>query len=141
MKLSLLLMTLLLSALAANSFAGANIYYLYALPTANCIAILNDMQAAGMKVLHTWATGVGAGQKASNNIAGIHDKNALQSGDIHAQTYSVNGFYTNPGALRSFNERITHILNIHKNVLLGNQPWRFFGAYIFGLEPQNELHI
>ncbi|KAJ7899212.1 hypothetical protein B0H14DRAFT_3852892 [Mycena olivaceomarginata] len=34
--------------------------------------------------------------------------------------------------LRSFNERITHILNIHKNALLGNQPWRFFGAYIFG---------
>ncbi|KAJ7899213.1 hypothetical protein B0H14DRAFT_2556780 [Mycena olivaceomarginata] len=69
MKLLLLLMTLLLLALAANSFAGANIYYLYALPTANCIAILNGMQAAGMKVLHTWATGIGAGQKASNNIS------------------------------------------------------------------------
>ncbi|KAJ7331376.1 hypothetical protein DFH08DRAFT_814683 [Mycena albidolilacea] len=56
--------TLLPSALAANSFAGANNYYLYTLPTADRIAILN-----GMQVLRTWVTGVGAGQKVSNNIA------------------------------------------------------------------------
>jgi hypothetical protein len=71
MKLSLIFATLLPSALAANSFAGANVrpapcvnshcecsfdnslpqnYYIYALPTADRIAILNGMQAAGMKV-------------------------------------------------------------------------------------------
>jgi mannan endo-1,4-beta-mannosidase len=41
-------------------------------------------------------------------------------------------------AINAFNQRITHILNIHKNSLLGNQPWSELGAYIFGWEPQNE---
>ncbi|KAJ7331412.1 hypothetical protein DFH08DRAFT_308190, partial [Mycena albidolilacea] len=30
------------------------------------VATLNAMQGAGMKILRTWVTGVGAGQKASN---------------------------------------------------------------------------
>ncbi|KAJ7190329.1 hypothetical protein GGX14DRAFT_606016 [Mycena pura] len=34
---------------AANSFAGTNNYYIWALPTADRIAILDGMQAAGMK--------------------------------------------------------------------------------------------
>ncbi|KAJ7874393.1 glycoside hydrolase family 5 protein [Mycena leptocephala] len=177
MKLSLFFTAFLPAALAANSFAGANNYYIYALPTADRIAILNGMQAAGMKVLRTWVTGVGAGQKASNNIAvrdleangignyddtvlnlidqlmvdahargiklliGMHDKNALQAGDIYGSTYGIDGFYTNAVAINAFNQRITHILNIHKNSLLGNQPWSELGAYIFGWEPQNEPMI
>ncbi|KAJ6498680.1 glycoside hydrolase family 5 protein [Mycena vulgaris] len=160
--------------LAANSFAGANNYYIYALPTADRLAILNGMQAAGMKVLRVWVTGFGAGQKASNNIAvndleakglgnyddtvlnlidqlmvdahargiklliGMHDKNALQGGDIYGSTFGTEGFYTNPTAINAFNQRITHILNIHKNALLGNLPWSDLSPYIFGLEPQNE---
>ncbi|KAF7351808.1 hypothetical protein MVEN_01141700 [Mycena venus] len=177
MKLSPFFVALLPSVLAANSFAGANNYYIYALPTADRIAILNGMQAAGMKVLRTWVTGVGAGQKASNNIAvpdleangignyndavlnlidqlmvdahargiklliGMHDKNALQGGDIYGRTFGLDGFYTNPTAINAFNQRITHILNIHKNALLGNQPWSELGGYIFGWEPQNEPMI
>ncbi|KAJ7024988.1 glycoside hydrolase family 5 protein [Mycena alexandri] len=168
---------LLPSVSGANSFAAANNYYIYALPTADRLAILNGMQAAGMKVLRTWVTGVGAGQKASDNIfvpdleangignyddtvlnlidqlmvdahargikllIGMHDKNALQAGDIYGATYGVDGFYTNPVAINAFNQRITHILNIHKNALLGNQPWSDLSAYIFGLEPQNEPMI
>jgi hypothetical protein len=67
--------------------------------------------------------------------------------------YSVGDFYTNPDAacltlshissvnhsptvISAFNRRITHTLNIHENALLGNQPWSFLGAYIFGLEPK-----
>jgi mannan endo-1,4-beta-mannosidase len=66
--------------------------------------------------------------------------------------YGVGDFYTNPDAacltlshiiceslptvISAFNRRITHTLNIHKNALLGNQPWNFLGAYIFGLEPK-----
>ncbi|KAJ7692422.1 hypothetical protein B0H17DRAFT_1200484 [Mycena rosella] len=49
--------------------------------------------------------------------------NALQGGDIYGTTYSVEGFYTNPAAINNFDQRITHILNMHKNALLGNQPW------------------
>ncbi|KAJ7246835.1 glycoside hydrolase family 5 protein [Mycena haematopus] len=173
MKFAFLLGALLPSALAANSFAGANNYYIYALPTADRIAILNGMQAAGMKVLRTWVTGIGAGQKASDNIAvpdleangiGNYDDtvlnlidqlmvdahargikllivNALEGGDIYGKTYGVDGFYTNSAAINAFNQRITHILNIHKNSLLGNQPWSDLSAYIFGLEPQNEPMI
>ncbi|KAJ7097501.1 glycoside hydrolase family 5 protein [Mycena crocata] len=182
MKLALLwlastLLSLSPTILAANSFAAANNYYIYALPTADRLAILNGMQAAGMKVLRTWVTGVGAGQKASNNVAvrdleanglqnyndtvltlidqlmvdahtrgiklliGMHDKNALQGGDIYGSTYGDHDFYTNPAAINNFNQRITHILNIHKNALLGNRPWSELGEYIFGLEPQNEPMI
>ncbi|KAK7013753.1 glycoside hydrolase superfamily [Favolaschia claudopus] len=180
MKLTLGFLSIALAlpcALAANSFAGANNYYIYALPTADRIAILDGMKAAGMKVLRTWVTGVGAGQKNSNNIAvpdleaggignyndqvlnlidqlmvdahargiklliGMHDKNALQGGDIYARTYTVNGFYTRADAINAFNQRITHILNIHKNALLGNQAWSNLSPYIFGLEPQNEPMI
>jgi hypothetical protein len=70
MKLNFILCALLPSALAANSFAGANVcllfpasresrvgltlwpqnYYIYALPQADRITILDGMQAAGMKV-------------------------------------------------------------------------------------------
>ncbi|KAJ6449376.1 glycoside hydrolase family 5 protein [Mycena sanguinolenta] len=177
MKLALLLGALLPSAFAANSFAGANNYYIWALPTADRIAILDGMQAAGMKVLRTWVTGLGAGQKASDSISvpdleangignyddtvlnlidqlmvdahargiklliGMHDVNALEGGDIYGRTYGTEGFYTNPTAINAFNQRITHILNIHKNSLLGNQPWSDLSAYIFGLEPQNEPMI
>ncbi|KAJ6584021.1 hypothetical protein DFH09DRAFT_1308727 [Mycena vulgaris] len=31
-------------------------------------------------------------------LIGMHDENALQSGDIYCSTYGVDGFYTNPGA-------------------------------------------
>ncbi|KAJ6562737.1 glycoside hydrolase family 5 protein [Mycena vulgaris] len=180
MRLALLctaLLPLLPPALAANSFAGANNYYVYSLPQADRLTLLNGMQAAGMKVLRTWVTGHAAGQKNSNNIAvadleakgigsyddtilnmidqlmveahargiklliGMHDKNALQGGDIYGSTYGTEGFYTNPVAINAFNQRITHILNTHKNALLGNLPWSDLSAYIFGLEPQNEPMI
>ncbi|KAJ7509047.1 glycoside hydrolase family 5 protein [Mycena galericulata] len=171
------LIPLLTPALAANSWAGANNYFAYALPEADRIALLDGMQAAGMKVLRTWVTGVGAGQKDSDNIAvpdleangignyddtvlnlidqlmvdahargiklliGMHDVNALESPDVYGSTYGTEGFYTNAAAINNFNQRITHILNIHKNSLLGNQPWSDLSAYIFGLEPQNEPMI
>ncbi|KAF8146714.1 glycoside hydrolase, partial [Mycena galopus ATCC 62051] len=44
-------------------------YYIYALPQVDRLAILSGMQTAGMKVLRTWVTGFGAGQKASDNVA------------------------------------------------------------------------
>jgi hypothetical protein len=71
MKLALFLTALIPSTLAANSFSGANVrfvqpfrartltylcpvfhqnYFIYALPTADRIAILDGMQAVGMKV-------------------------------------------------------------------------------------------
>ncbi|KAF7354314.1 hypothetical protein MVEN_01119800 [Mycena venus] len=143
MKLTPFFTALLPSVLAANSFAGGqrarwwhgtqnhcltlylHNYYIYALATADRIAILNGMQAAGIKVLRTWVTVVGAGQKASNNIAGMHDKNALQGGDIYDRpSASMVSTSTRVTAINAFNQRITHILNIHKNTLLGNQPWK-----------------
>uniref|UniRef100_A0A0W0F991 mannan endo-1,4-beta-mannosidase n=1 Tax=Moniliophthora roreri TaxID=221103 RepID=A0A0W0F991_MONRR len=161
----------------ANSFAGANNYYIYSLPDADRHAILDGMQAAGMKVLRTWVTGHDAGQKGSNSRAvpdlehngigtydetildqidqlmvdahargiklliGMHDKNSLQAGDIYGQRYGDRNFYTDPDAINNFNQRITHILNIHKNKLLSNRPWSELGGYIFGYESQNEPMI
>ncbi|KAJ7903193.1 glycoside hydrolase superfamily [Mycena leptocephala] len=69
MKLALFLAALIPSTLAANSFSGANNYFIYALPTADRIAILDGMQAVGMKVLRTWVNGFTTGQKAGKNIA------------------------------------------------------------------------
>ncbi|KAJ7192125.1 glycoside hydrolase [Mycena pura] len=196
---------------AANSFAGTNNYYIWALPDADRVAILDGMQAAGMKVLRTWVTGVAAGQKSTDapavpdleanglgnyddtvldmidqlmvdahargiklligqrplpaaapltsspgrharqcvlSVPRIHARpahrppeNALQAGDIYGSTFGDEGFYTNPTAINAFNQRITHILNVHKNALLGNQPWSDLSAYIFGLEPENEPMI
>ncbi|KAJ4470209.1 glycoside hydrolase family 5 protein [Lentinula aciculospora] len=63
----------------------------------------------------------------------------LKSGDIYGSTYGIEGFYTSTDAINAFNQRITHILNIHKNSLLGNQPWSELGGYIFGYEAQNEF--
>ncbi|KAJ7617906.1 glycoside hydrolase family 5 protein [Roridomyces roridus] len=177
MKFLLLLAALIQSTWAANSFAGSNNYYAWALPDADRAALLDGMQAAGMKVLRTWVTGLGAGQKGSDSVAvpdleangignyddtvlnridqlmvdahargiklliGMHDVNALEGGDIYGSTYGTEGFYTNSAAINNFNQRITHILNGHKNALLGNQPWSDLSAYIFGLEPQNEPMI
>ncbi|KAJ3822789.1 glycoside hydrolase family 5 protein [Lentinula raphanica] len=172
---SLLLLPLV--TFAANSFAGANNYYAYALPESDRINLLNGIQAAGMKVLRTWVTGQSAGQKGSDSVAvpdleangignyddtilnlidqlmvdahargiklliGMYDQNSLQAGDIYGSTYGVEGFYTNADAINAFNQRITHILNIHKNSLLDNQPWSELGGYIFGYEAQNEPMI
>ncbi|KAF8826204.1 hypothetical protein HHX47_DHR6000617 [Lentinula edodes] len=162
---------------AANSFAGANNYYAYALPESDRITLLDGMQAAGMKVLRTWVSGQTAGQKKSDSVAvpdleangignyddtilnlidqlmvdahargiklliGMYDQNSLQAGDIYGRTYGVEGFYTSSVAIDAFNQRITHILNIHKNSLLDNQPWSELGGYIFGYEAQNEPMI
>ncbi|KAG5638029.1 hypothetical protein H0H81_002230 [Sphagnurus paluster] len=68
-------------------------------------------------------------------------ENSLQAGDIYGKKYGQTGFYTNPSAIDDFNQRITYILNIHKNKLLGNRPWSELSAYIFGLEAQNEPMI
>ncbi|KAF9461513.1 glycoside hydrolase family 5 protein [Collybia nuda] len=180
MRLSLSIFTALLyasSALAANSFAGANNYYAFSLPDTERHALLDGMKAAGMKVLRTWVTGHEAGQKGSNNrkvldleangirnyndtildlidqlmvdahdrgiklLIGMHDKNSLQAGDVYGRKYGQYNFYTDPNAIDDFNQRITHILNIHKNKLLGNKPWSELSAHIFGLEAQNEPMI
>ncbi|KAF8181936.1 hypothetical protein K438DRAFT_1601245, partial [Mycena galopus ATCC 62051] len=61
--------------------------------------------------------------------------------DVYGKTYGTEGFYTNPAAINAFNQRITHILNTHKNALLGNQPWSDLSAHIFGLEPQNDPEV
>ncbi|KAF8181368.1 glycoside hydrolase family 5 protein [Mycena galopus ATCC 62051] len=168
MKVNLCFTALLPSALAANSWAGANNYYIYALPQVDRLAILTGMQTAGMKVLRTWVTGFGAGQKASDNVA-VNDleanglgtyndtvldlidqlmvriklliENALRGGDNYNATYGLEGFYTNASAISTFNARITHILSTHKNALLGNRSWSELSDYIFGLEAQNEPMI
>lgn len=70
--------------------------------------------------------------------------------------YTEEGFYTSSAALNDYNQvrhelqriqqcclhglqRITHILNIHKNSLLGNQPWSDLSEYIIGYDVMNEL--
>ena len=40
------------------------------------------------------------------------------------------------GAINNFNQRITHILNGHKNSLVSNLPWSYLSAYIIGYEAQ-----
>ncbi|KAL0062007.1 hypothetical protein AAF712_011163 [Marasmius tenuissimus] len=167
------------SALAANSFAGANNYFIYSLPDTDRHAILDGMKAAGMKVLRTWVTGHTSGQKNSSNtdipdlehngigtyddkildqidqlmvdahargiklLIGMHDKNSLQfdNNDVYRKRYGERNFYTDPDAINNFNQRITHIMNIHKNKLLNNKPWSELGGYIFGYEAQNEPMI
>ncbi|KAJ3782161.1 glycoside hydrolase family 5 protein [Lentinula aff. detonsa] len=177
LTLSFFLLAPLKGAFAANSFAGASNYYAYALPESDRIALLDGMQAAGMKVLRTWVSGQSAGQKGSDSVAvpdleangignyddtilnlidqlmvdahargiklliGMYDQNSLQAGDIYGSTYGVEGFYTNADAINAFNQRITHILNIHKNSLLDDQPWSELGGYVFGYEAQNEPMI
>ncbi|KAJ7247105.1 glycoside hydrolase family 5 protein [Mycena rebaudengoi] len=71
MKFFLLATALLPTVLGANSFAGSNNYYAFALPQADRLVLLDGMKAAGMKVLlkRCTVTGVGAGQKASSNFA------------------------------------------------------------------------
>ncbi|THU76946.1 hypothetical protein K435DRAFT_121856 [Dendrothele bispora CBS 962.96] len=71
-------------------------------------------------------------------LIGMYDQNSLLANDLYAQRFGTSGFYTNPDAINIFNQRITHILNIHKNSLLGNRPWSELGGYIFGYEAQNE---
>ncbi|EPQ51226.1 glycoside hydrolase [Gloeophyllum trabeum ATCC 11539] len=55
--------------LAANSWTGANNYYVYTLPTGEQETLFQAMSDAGMKVLRTWVTGLDAGQKDSDNSA------------------------------------------------------------------------
>jgi len=74
-------------------------------------------------------------------LIGMHDVNSLEAGDVYGAKYGTSGFYTNADAINNFNQRITHILNTHKNSLLGNQPWSELSEYIFGFEPQNEPMI
>jgi len=163
---------------AANSFAGANNYYAYSLPQSERIALLEAMQAADMKVLRTWVSGHGSGQKNSDNSAvndlewqgvgtyddtilnqidtfmveahqysiklliGMYDVNSLHAGDVYSNKYGGwENFYTNSDAINMFYQRITYILNTHKNSQLNNQPWSELSAYIFGFEPQNEPMI
>ncbi|KZV91731.1 glycoside hydrolase, partial [Exidia glandulosa HHB12029] len=162
---------------AFASFAGANNYYAYALPSNERSALLQSMNAAGMKVLRTFVNGVGTGQKNSSNIAVndlepttirqyddtilnkidqlmveahawnikllicIYDKNVLAARGPYKTKYTESGFYTSAAALDDYNQRITHMLNTHKNALLNNQPWSFLGAYIFGYSVMNEPMI
>ncbi|KZT25900.1 glycoside hydrolase family 5 protein [Neolentinus lepideus HHB14362 ss-1] len=55
--------------LTANSWTGANNYYVHTLPTSEQESLFQAMSDAGMKVLRTWVTGLGSGQKNSDNRA------------------------------------------------------------------------
>ncbi|KAF8877913.1 glycoside hydrolase superfamily [Infundibulicybe gibba] len=128
------------AAYGASSFAGANNYFAYSLPDADRHALLDGMQAAGMKVLRTWVTGHAAGQKNSNNV---------QVPDLEA------------GGIRNYNDAILNQIDqlmvdahargikllIENSLLAGDVysakygPWSDLSAYIFGLEAQNEPMI
>ncbi|THU76947.1 glycoside hydrolase family 5 protein [Dendrothele bispora CBS 962.96] len=73
-------------------------------------------------------------------LIGMYDQNSLLAKDLYGQKFGTSGFYTNPDAIKIFNQRITHILT-HKNSLLDNRPWSELGGYIFGYEAQNEPMI
>ncbi|KAJ7305427.1 hypothetical protein DFH08DRAFT_976355 [Mycena albidolilacea] len=114
--------------------------------TADLITILNGMQAAGMKVLRPWVTGVGAGQRASNNIAlrdleangiGNYDDTVLNwidrftyryghglmlmAAKTSAQTHGVDGSHTNPGAaLFTFSQNFILILSVNGSLAVIN---------------------
>ena len=52
--------------------------------------------------------------------------------------YTVLTAQSDAAAIENFNNRITYILNGHKNALVDNKPWSELGDYIFGFEAQNE---
>lgn len=75
-------------------------------------------------------------------LISLYDKNVLQSGAVpYASTYGEQGFYTNSAAIGHYNDRITHILNGHKNSQLGNKPWSELSQYIIGYDVLNEPMI
>ncbi|KAF8319990.1 glycoside hydrolase [Clavulina sp. PMI_390] len=75
-------------------------------------------------------------------LIGMYDVNALDAGDVYTAKYgSKDAFFTNSAAVNAFYQRITHILNGHKNSLVSNLPWSELSAYIFGFEPMNEPMI
>jgi len=84
---------------------------------------------------------VDANARGIKLLLALYDVNSLVAGDVYTDTYGEEGFYTNSDAINAFNQRITHILNIHKNSLLDDQPWSELGGYIFGYEAQNEPMI
>ncbi|KAH7097920.1 glycoside hydrolase superfamily [Auriculariales sp. MPI-PUGE-AT-0066] len=162
---------------ALSSFAGANNYFAYALPSNERYALLQSMNAANMKVLRTFVNGVSSGQKNGDNRAVpdlepnairqyddtilnaidqlmveahawnikllicVYDKNTLAAGGPYKAKYTESGFYTSATARDDYNQRITYMLNGHKNALLGNQTWSFLGNYIFGYSVMNEPMI
>ncbi|KZP08273.1 glycoside hydrolase family 5 protein [Athelia psychrophila] len=71
-------------------------------------------------------------------LISMYDKNTLAAGGVYNTKYTEEGFYTSSDALVDYNERITHILNIHKNSLLGDQPWSELSDYIIGYDVMNE---
>ncbi|KIJ64683.1 glycoside hydrolase family 5 protein [Hydnomerulius pinastri MD-312] len=54
---------------AANDFAGANSYFLYAMSSSDRAAVLDAMQSANMKLLRIFITQVAAGAKGSSATA------------------------------------------------------------------------
>ncbi|KAH7097923.1 glycoside hydrolase family 5 protein [Auriculariales sp. MPI-PUGE-AT-0066] len=71
----------------------------------------------------------------------VYDKNVLASHGPYHDTYGEEGFYTSDDARYNFNQRITYMLNGHKNALLDNKPWSTLGDYIFGFGVMNEPMI
>jgi len=75
-------------------------------------------------------------------LISLYDKNVLQAGRVpYASTYGEQGFYTNSQAISHYNDRISYILNGHKNAKLGNKPWSQLSQYIIGYDVLNEPMI
>ncbi|KZP30326.1 glycoside hydrolase family 5 protein [Athelia psychrophila] len=74
-------------------------------------------------------------------LISMYDKNTLAAGGVYNTKYTEEGFYTSSDALVDYNKRITHILNIHNNSLLGDQPWSELSDYIIGYDVMNEPMI
>ncbi|EIW75190.1 glycoside hydrolase family 5 protein [Coniophora puteana RWD-64-598 SS2] len=74
-------------------------------------------------------------------LISMYDKNTLAAGGPYNAKYGESGFYTNSDALSDYSNRITYILNTHKNSQANNQPWSELGDYIFGYDVMNEPMI
>ncbi|KAM0787328.1 hypothetical protein ACM66B_003417 [Microbotryomycetes sp. NB124-2] len=71
------------------------------------------------------------------------DRYALQLNIVKAGTSGVQrianaaSFYTNPWAIKMFDQRLTHIMQ-HKNDKLGGRTWAQLDDVVYAYEPQNE---
>ncbi|KAJ3911098.1 glycoside hydrolase family 5 protein [Lentinula edodes] len=132
---------------AANSFAGANNYYAYALPESDRITLLDGMQAAGMKVLRTWVSGQTAGQKKSDSVAvpdleangiGNYDDTILNLIDqlmVDAHARGIKLLIENSLQAGDIYGRTYGVEGFYTSSGLE------LGGYIFGYEAQNEPMI
>ncbi|KAF2993031.1 hypothetical protein E8E13_000043 [Curvularia kusanoi] len=70
-------------------------------------------------------------------LISIHSYNALEGNkDFYGKWYGTGDFYTNPDAIKLFQDRIAHVL-AHVNPATG-KTWAQSSDYIFAFEAQNE---